>query len=48
MNGKTYLANFSTSPEDEEMLVKPVKEITDGEAFRSIEEGEANLSWVFQ
>ncbi|MBO3799335.1 MAG: hypothetical protein QXO47_07400 [Thermoproteota archaeon] len=49
LNGKTYMANFSMSPEDEGMLMKPVKEITDREAFTSIaEEGEANPSWIFQ
>ncbi|MEM2931035.1 MAG: hypothetical protein QW797_09295, partial [Thermoproteota archaeon] len=49
LNGKTYMANFSTSPEEEEMLMKPVKDITDMEALRSIaEEEESSPSWIFQ
>jgi spermidine synthase len=49
LNGKTYLANFSMSPEEEKALMKPVKEITDREALRSlVEEKEANPNWIFR
>ena len=51
LNGKTYFSNFTIPPEEEEMLVKPVKEIRDREALgkKSSGGGEpVSLSWVFK
>ncbi|MBO3841976.1 MAG: spermidine synthase [Candidatus Brockarchaeota archaeon] len=47
LNGKTYLANFFISPEEEEILMKPAKEITDREALKNMVKEEDSYRWVF-
>ncbi|MGQ9479036.1 MAG: spermidine synthase [Thermoproteota archaeon] len=51
LNGRTYLASFAIPPEEERILMEPVEEITDREAFRkkalSIEEY-PDIKWAFK
>jgi spermidine synthase len=50
LNGKTYLSNFIIPPEDNSVLMKPAKEITDREALKKTREetGEStDITWVF-